>query len=147
MLEEAKADLATPSDIPGPYFEVTVLDLTVNWTRDRVSKEGVLLTITKAFDVTMSPTMEVQWVSASGETHSAILNFFDRSYGDFRMSHWSTYPENSASIEACWQRYVQSGQVTAIFNYMEAMDRDEGEGIWDLGSVLMEYEDADTADA
>lgn len=81
MLEEAKADLATPSDIPGPYFEVTVLDLTVNWTRDRESKERVFLTITKAFDVTMSPTMEVQWVSASGETHSAILKFFDRSYG------------------------------------------------------------------
>lgn len=86
MLEEAKADLATPSDIPGPYVEGTVLDLTVNWTRNRESKERVLLTVTKAFDVTMSPTMEVQWVSTSEETHTAILKFFDRRYGDFRMS-------------------------------------------------------------
>lgn len=146
MPGEAETDIATSSDMPGPYIKGTVLDLTVNWTRDGQSEERVLLTVTKAFDVTMSPTMEVQWVSSSGETRIAILKFFDRRYGDSRQSQWSTYPEHSHSIEACWQRYVQSGQAPYLFNHIEEMDRDEGEGVWDLGSAFTEDEDADNAD-
>lgn len=143
MLNETTTDPVTPSSMPGPYFKGMVLDLSVKWTRDTPSEERVLLTVTKVFDVTISPAMEVQWVSNTGETRTAILKLFDRRYGVSRQSHWSSYPEHSPAVEACWQKYVQSGQAPGLFKYMEEMDRDEGEGIWDLSAFT---DDEDTAD-
>lgn len=140
MLDTTTSDPAAPSKMPGPYVKGMVLDLPVKWTRD-TSEERVLLTVTKVFDVTMSPAMEIQWVSSSGETRTAILKLFDRRYGE--QSRGRSSAAHSPSVEACWHRYVQSGQAPGLFKYIEKMDEEEGEGSWDLCPF---EDDEDTAD-
>lgn len=115
-----------PYHPPGPYVEGMVLDLPVNWTRRPPSKERVLFTVTKVFEVTQSPVMEVQWASSSGEAQTAILKLFDRRYG--HKSRWWRETCHNPGIEACWQRYVQSGQAPGLFEYIK--ERDKEEGVW-----------------
>lgn len=141
MTDEPTSNLAVPTIMPGPYVKGMILNLTIKWTRDPPSEEPVLLTVTKVFAVTMSPTMEVQWVSSSGEIRKAILKLFDRRYGE--QSRGYTSAAHSPSVEACWQRYVQSGQAPDLFKHIEKMDKNEGEGVWDLCPF---EDDEDTAD-
>lgn len=124
--KEALGEIATrstaPSHTPGPYVEGMVLDLPVNWTRGTPSEERVLFTVTKVFEVTMMPVMEVQWASSSGgEARTAILKLFDRRYG--HESRWWRDTCHNPSVEVCWQRYVQSGQAPGLFEYIEEMDK------------------------
>ncbi|KAJ0115647.1 hypothetical protein J7T55_010470 [Diaporthe amygdali] len=140
-LNETTSGPVAPSNTPGPYVEGMVLDLTINWTRDTPSEERVHLTVTKVFDVTMSPAMEVKWVSSTRETRTAVLKLFDRRYGEQSRGSSSAY--HSPSVEACWQRYVQSGQAPSLFRYIEEMDMEEGEGVWDFFPF---EDDEDTAD-
>lgn len=129
-----------PCQTPGPYFEGMVLDLPVNWTRDTPSEERVLFTVTKVFEVTMFSVMEVQWASSSGEARTAILKLFDRRYG--HKSRWWRYVCHSPSVEACWQRYVQSGQAPGLFEYIEEMDKKEN--YWYMDPEEGEEDTADT---
>lgn len=110
-----------PCHTPGPYVEGMVLDLPVNWTRGTPSEERVLFTVTKVFEVTMFPVMEVQWASSSGKAQMAILKLFDRRYG--HESRWWRDMYHSPSVEACWQQYVRSGQAPGFFEYVKEMDK------------------------
>lgn len=110
-----------PCHTPGPYVEGMVLDLPVNWTRGTPSEERVLFTVTKVFEVTTMPVMEVQWASSSGgKAQTAILKLFDRRYG--HESRWWRDWCHSPSVEACWQKYVQSGHALGFFEYIKEMD-------------------------
>lgn len=120
-LGEITTRSTAPCHTPGPYVEGMVLDLPVNWTCGTPSEERVLFTVTKVFEVTMFSVMEVQWASSSGKAQTAILKLFDRRYG--HESRWWRDYCHSPSVEACWQRYVQSGQAPGFFEYIEEMDK------------------------
>lgn len=120
-LDEITNRSIAPCHTPGPYVEGMVLDLPVNWTRGTPSEERVLFTVTKVFEVAMFSVMEVQWGSSSGKARTAILKLFDRRYG--HESRWWRDYCHSPSVEACWQRYVQSGQAPGFFEYIEEMDK------------------------
>ncbi|KUI65225.1 hypothetical protein VM1G_00030 [Cytospora mali] len=138
---DTTSDPTAPSNVPGPYFKGMVLDLTVNWTREKPSEEHVLMTITEAFDVSMSPAVEVQWLSSSGETRTAVLKLFDRRYGS--RGHLHEYGHNPG-VEACWQKYVQSGQAPGLFKYIEKADWEKGKGVWDICPFEVDEDTADT---
>ncbi|KAG6368347.1 hypothetical protein INS49_002552 [Diaporthe citri] len=104
-----------PCHTPGPYVEGMVLDLPVNWTRGTPSEERVLFTVTKVFEVAMSPVMEVQWSSSPGK---------------------------APSVKACWQRYVQSGQAPGFFEYIKEMDKQGRQ--WYIDPLEGEEDTADT---
>lgn len=129
-----------PCHTPGPYVEGMVLDLPVNWTNGTPSEERVLFTVTKVFEVTMFSVMEVQWSSSSGEAQTAILKLFDRRYG--HKSRWWRDYCHSPSVEACWQRYVQSGQAPGFFEYIKEMDKKEDP--WYVDPLECEVDTADT---
>ncbi|KUI59261.1 hypothetical protein VP1G_06523 [Cytospora mali] len=112
-----------------------VLDLTVNWKRETPSEERVLMTVTEAFDVSMSPAVEVQRVSSSGETRTAVLKLFDRRYGS--RGHFHRYGHNPG-MEACWQKYVQSGQAPGLYKCIEEADWEKGKGYFQVGGNLIQ---------
>lgn len=114
--------------------------LPVKWTRGTPSEERVLFTVTKVFEVAVSPVMVVQWASSSGKARTAILKLFDRRYG--YESRWCREMYHSPSVEACWQRYVQSGQAPGLFEYIKEMDKADFR--WYIDPL--EEEEEDTAD-
>lgn len=129
-MDETMSDRAAPSKVSGPYVNGMVLDLTINWTFDTPSEERAILTIIRVLDRTLFPAMEVKWVSGSGEMRTAVLKLFDRRCAELFCGRYSAY--HSPSVEACWQRYVQSGQAPELFKHIEKMDLEVGEGVWDL---------------
>lgn len=141
VLDEETNQSEDPTRTPGPYVEGMVLDLSVNWAGGPPSEERVLLTVTKVFEITVSPVMQVQWVSSSGEMRTAILKLFDRRYSSQKPRGHRSTPHNEGK-EACWQRYVQSGKAPWFFSCTKTTDKELGEG-WD--SHYMEP-DGDTVD-
>lgn len=118
----------------GLYVEGMTLVLAVDWAGHHglSHHSQIPMTIRTVYQpFTMSPVMEVVFITESGDQVEAILKLFDRRFGeDFRCGSdkWTQ------QAEAAWQDYVCHGKAPSLFHRLEEKELKESAGIFEDSS-------------
>lgn len=86
-----------------PYMEGGSLHLTVTRTcSDHITEVELPVTITKTFEVSMSPVMVVTFDTPL-EPMIAALKLYDRRFGPQFRDVFGKYERHTSEYEECWQ--------------------------------------------
>jgi hypothetical protein len=108
------------SATPVPYETGKSLQLQVLRNCSNLSfSQSVTAVISKTFDITMSPVMDVTINTESGSNIRAILKLYDRRFGRYLRDISYEYIPHTAANEAMFQSFVRRGEMDPFLLELE----------------------------